>query len=754
MKRPTLYILIFIIIGIAAGRYADSFTHIALFMMCVAVLSYIITKVYNLKGLMLLPAAALAGYLVCCSAVVPPDKTVDSYIDREIRVSGTVHSVIYNSDEGRVCFVFDGQVFDLGENRGMYDAKVRMRVYGDRPVSVGDMLVIKGRLKALSDRTNPSDFDRKIYMLARKQYYMFYADDVFICERQYGINTFMQTVKENTCRVYYNAMPEKEAGLMCGMMLGETGDIDENLSDLYKKTGIYHVIAISGLHITLLGGVLLKLFSRLGRTAGMAAAMAVLGCYCILTGCSVSVVRAVIMFYIMLIGGFLYYDYDIVSAAALSACILLLYSPYYLFDAGFQLSFSAVLAIGAVGDIAAKFRKYGKVIEATGVNMAVDMVTKPISMFHFYYASPWGIVANFMLVPLMTFAVGLGFIIALSGFISLGVAKILSVPVVIILQSVEAWCEIFVSLPYSYIITGRPALIILFVYAALIIAGYNFAMLNRLKQLCTAGVIFVWICCTKYVCNEFTAPSVTFLNVGQGDCAVGRGDDYCFIVDGGSGGNILLPYLMYIGMDKVDAVFISHMDSDHINGILEILGKIHIGKIYLPSVYDKNENYDELIRLSKQYNINVGIFSEGKSVVFSKTDRMDCLYPYGGTAFGDNNCSMVNKFVCENGSILFTGDIEYEAEDILCGYGTDLRADVLKLAHHGSDTSNSQELLEQVKPVLAIASAKKSVYGHPNEEVLERLDNMEIPCYITENSGAIKVELSQQGLYVRPYLED
>lgn len=241
-------------------------------MMCVAVLSYIITKVYNLKGLMLLPAAALAGYLVCCSAVVPPDKTVDSYIDREIRVSGTVHSVIYNSDEGRVCFVFDGQVFDLGENRGMYDAKVRMRVYGDRPVSVGDMLVIKGRLKALSDRTNPSDFDRKSYMLARKQYYMFYADDVFICERQYGINTFMQTVKENTCRVYYNAMPEKEAGLMCGMMLGETGDIDENLSDLYKKTGIYHVIAISGLHITLLGGVLLKLFSRLGSRSSDAAA--------------------------------------------------------------------------------------------------------------------------------------------------------------------------------------------------------------------------------------------------------------------------------------------------------------------------------------------------------------------------------------------------------------------------------------------------------------------------------------------------
>lgn len=761
MKRPMLYILLFIAIGIIAGQYADSFLHIALFMVCVTVFSCVLVRLFDIKWLLVLPCVAFTACAVCCNASADSSE-LDFMAAKRIRTSGVVHSVLYTSDN-KNCFTVDVVAFDIDGKSDIIDKNVRLRVYASQKLRVGDMVVLKGNLVPVGVKTNPSDFDRRAYMLARKQIYSFYAQDVYVSERKLGLNTFLQDIKQKVCDTYYKIMPPKEAGVMCGMMLGETENIDDSTVDLYKKTGIYHVIAISGLHITLLGGVLLKMFSRFGRGKGRAVVAILLGCYCLMTGCSPSAVRAVIMFYIMLVGGYLFYDYDLISSAALSACVLLLYSPYYLFDAGFQLSFCAVFAIGAVMDFADTYKKYAKAINAVGINIAVDIVTKPVSMFHFYYIAPFSIVANFMLVPLMTLAVGFGFIIALTGFVNVTAARIIAIPVVIILKVVEIWCGMFTALPFSTVVTGRPPLLLLALYAFVLIIAYNCIIKGCFKYILTLMTAVGCALPVMYTAECFKNPTITFLNVGQGDCAVGIGRNYCFVIDGGAGaplggyGNgkkVLLPYLMYSGIDRIDAVFISHTDSDHIGGILEIMGSVDIDSIYLPEIYDNNDNYKQLTMLAKCYGVDLVYMKEGTSLVLNETDKIECLYPSSDNPYFENNCSMVNKFVCEKGSVLFTGDIESDAEKLMCKTNVNVRADVLKLAHHGSEDSNTSEFIETVKPSLAVASAKKSVYGHPGKEVISRLNDMQVPYYITESDGAISIEFADEGIYVKPYLED
>lgn len=751
MKRPVPYILLFIVMGIIAGRYAENIMHIALFMLCVAAAAYMLARFYKIKLPAFLPIIAIAGYIVCfASGTVKPE--LKALEGKTVSACGSVLSV--SSGDKNNCCIVDTSLI---EYRGRYyKVNEKIRAYTDKKAEIGDRVVFECKLKSVEGKTNPSDFDRKAYMLARGQHYSVYAQKLDTAGRTANINTALQRLRQRVSGVYYKVLPQRQAGLICAMLLGETGDIDEDLSQLYKRTGIYHVIAISGLHITLLGTLVLKLFSRFGkRTAALAAAL-ILGCYCLLTGCSVSAVRAVFMFYVMLLGSFIFRDYDIISSAALSACCMLLYRPYMLFDAGFQLSYLAVLSIGAAADIMLEYKKTGYMAQTVGVSLAVDMALKPVLMHHFGYISPWSIAANLLLVPMMTAAVGLGFATAAVGLVSITAAQIIALPVYVILCSVEVWCNMLSSLPFSYIVTGRPPLALAAVYGLVLLSGYLLVMKGSKRGFVLSLSALAAVMCTVLVCDVYKKPHITFLNVGQGDCAVGIDRDYCFVVDGGNvgkGRGVLLPYLMYSGVDRVSAVFVSHTDSDHIGGIIEIMGSVPVDTIYMPFGYEDSENGIALARLAKENGTRVITMSAGTAAVIDERTKMECIYPYKDTGLDGNNISMVNRLVSNNYSVLFTGDVESKAEELICANNANVKADVLKLAHHGSSTSNSVELLDRVSPLAAVASAEKSAYGHPDDEVLERLDTKNIPYYITENDGAITVEPAADGIYIKTFLQ-
>lgn len=749
MKRPYLTILIFLTIGIIAGRYADGALHIALFAVITLALAFAAVMYYGHKVLWCLVFAALLGFGLCRAAELPRDTAIYGLTGRHIKVSGSVSSVLYKKSDGTVSFMLDGMAFE--DENGIINGRAKINVISSADVYPGDNVVVSGKLSSAHNfvKRNPSDFDRCAYMLSRHRHYSLYADKVSLTGSSASLMYPLQIIKERTRAVFYTLMPQKEASLMCAMLLGESEELDEDISSLYKITGIYHVIAISGLHITLLGAVLMLLFSGLGKRTGAVCTALVLACYCLLTGCSVSVVRAVIMFYIMLAGGLFMYDNDIVSSAAVSAFILLLYSPYYLFDAGFLLSFGAVFAIGFSADV---IRRYKNIVaQLLCVDVGVELVTKPVLMAYFYYLSPWSIVANLVLVPLMSVVVALGFAAAAVGQLSLGAARLIAYPTVVILKSVESLCRVLASLPFAYTVTGKPTLLALAVYFALLAGVYLLLRAKRPLYALALTALGIAVMLADRTLRARVKPSVAFLYVGQGDCAVGRLDNTVFITDGGENGSTLSSYLMYCGINRVDAVFVSHTDSDHINGIIDIMGRFDIKHIYLPNGCDKNEKYYELMSLAKIYNVKTDIINKGNEVQLGEHYKMSCIYPYGKGGEG-NNASMVCRLDGFGGGILFTGDIEKAVEERLCRDGADVGADILKLAHHGSKTSNTLQFIDRVKPKAAVASALKSAYGHPSEEVLSELAQRNIPCYVTENDGAITAYLSDGQIYITPYL--
>ena len=231
---------------------------------------------------------------------------------------------------------------------------------------------------------------------------------------------------------------------------------------------------------------------------------------------------------------------------------------------------------------------------------------------------------------------------------------------------------------------------------------------------------------------------INFIDVGQGDaCFIITPKNKTILVDGGGststtfdiGKDTLLPYILDKGYVKIDYVFISHFDQDHVGGILSILENLKVGKIYITKQGESSENYKKFFEIIKQKKLKVQILEAGDRVVIDSLS-FDILWPIEQKISENilNNNAMVMKLKYKNFSMLFTGDIEEVAEKAILDTYKDnlevLKATVLKVAHHGSKTSTIQEFLEKVNPKIAlIGVGENNMFGHPNSGVLERLES-------------------------------
>lgn len=760
MKRQLFLVFISLCAGIWLGQYIDSLNAAVLFAIVAVVIPVMVGKGLGKDRVCVLLFPFILGAMLYMANATPPSYAVDKFADADktIKVSGIVGAVNCYSESNTTCFVFKGSVFELDKEYA--EKKIKIKAYYDGQVEPGDILVLKGKLESPKGRKNPSDFNRQWYMYAKKQYYTMNVEQIWRYGNKKTPYTIMHRLNKRVCDNFYKVLPEKEATLMCGMIMGDKDNIDDDVSNLYKRTGIYHVLAISGLHIGLLGAAVLWLLSFLGKTKSRLFTLLLMTIYCIMTGASVSVTRAVIMLYILIFSKFISREYDLISSASLTGCVLLCYSPFYLFDAGFLFSFAAVFAIGAVSDLGNIYRKYREVINTYGITIAADMATKPVTMYNFFYINPLSFLANLVLVPLMSICVGFGFVLAVMGLASEALARLVAMPVLCILKSVELLAELFTYMPCTYLVTGRPSLVLIFIYAV-VLAGVYISIergsFKKLKALC--GCLVVVALCGVFGKNFDNGTYVSFLDVGQGECAVATVDNRVLMVDGGSisdnvGEYTILPYLLYRGINHIDGVFVSHTDKDHINGIIDIIGAIDIEEIYLPYGFEKDGKYKSLKEKADINNVKIKVVSEGTKINFGENACMEVLYPPKNLELTGNNGSMVARLQCDGDSVLFTGDVEADGEKFILTNNKAVKTDILKLAHHGSQSSNTEEMLRAVKPRCAVASADSTLYDHPSPSVLARLDKMGIPCYITEYTGEICFKFTKHGIRVETYCKE
>ncbi|MBR4847582.1 MAG: DNA internalization-related competence protein ComEC/Rec2, partial [Phascolarctobacterium sp.] len=508
----------------------------------------------------------------------------------------------------------------------------------------------------------------------------------------------------------------ESGALLCGMLLGGSVGLREELREVFTANGLAHLLSVSGTHFALLAGFLLLVLRPLPVKVRKIVVLVLLCAYALLCGLKPPIVRALCMSAVLLFGG---------SGATrgnllcLTGMVLLCFRPAWLLDVGFQLSFGAVAGlIWLYPKLRGYFCHYLPAIlgEAMAVTMAAQLAVLPLLVTYFHQLSVISVVSNILLVPVLELAtiltmigVACDFVLPL-GETFIGLAAWL-------VEQVLVQAKFLASLPFSTVVVGSLPLYcaVLYYFALAIWADIPCLQFvrNRERKL-LLGVIGTFLFGTllwkHFAPIQFT---VYFLDVGQGDCAVIHTPERKVIVidTGGlknydTGIRVLVPFLHSLGESKVDVLLLSHYDYDHAGGVEALVRNMSVERIILPSADTSNEMEAALLRKGKFYSVERA--SVGKK------------YEFGGTVLeivDVKEVSTVASLTYGKHSMLFTGDINSSQEKALKNLE---QFDVLKVAHHGSKHSSSLKFLEQVSPKVAVISVGTgNGYGHPHEETLE-----------------------------------
>lgn len=673
--------------------------------------------------------------------------------------------------------------------------------------AVGEKIRVFGEGKAADPARNPGVFDHQLYCRAKGISGIIYADGYTGMGGKAHIvsDSLYRIRRQLSGRLKLIALPE-DAGILSAVLLGEKEDLDSAVYELYRKNGISHLLAISGLHISIVGLGIWKLFRKGGAGFWISGIFAggFLIAYGMMVGSGPSVVRAVSMAGLSFLAAAAGRTYDLPTAMCIPALGLLLTHPYLLTQASFQLSFLAVISLvypgrlfSARGETFFTNEKFSAAASAFFVSLSLQMVTAPVVCWHSFGIPVYGVFLNLLVIPLMTYVVLSGFIGLGLSFLSVSAGGAMLGGAHYILKLYEVVCNGIGKLPGAELVLGQPEMWKIGCYYGLVVSGaiiYERGMKiaekfhekkHKSKEKSEESVLNLWktrilidrkhrlvfLCAAWLLAFFFLLPSrpagfsVTFLDVGQGDGIVLRCASRTILVDCGSsqqksvGEKVLVPYLRSQGVTYVDLAVMTHGDQDHINGIRYLLehpeSGIRLGGLMMPKA-GNDEIYGKMAELAKEQEIPVYYAAAGDRIenIAGKGMYMECLSPEGEEKFSDRNEeSLVFRVTYDRFSMMLMGDLETGGEENLVESGVLSPVTVLKAGHHGSATSSGESFLEKLSPEITVLSyGRKNRYGHPAKEVKERLGNIGSEILETGISGAVMIETDGKKMKVRTML--
>lgn len=691
------------------------------------------------------------------------------------KVWGNVIS-IKESGEYRILVLKDCACTPRGKKReeesmGSGERLERLQVYigyqAGRP-RMGSRIQVEGEVSRFAGPRNPGEFDYSLYYRTQKlNYRMFAVSWEALGESYSWPGEFLYQCSEYAGQILEKVADPEDAGIFQAAILGEKGQLDSGIRKLYQKSGIAHLLAISGLHLSLVSGAVYGTLRKLGAGYGMAGAVGCLflAAYAVMTGASPSVIRAFIMASCGFLAAYLGRSYDLLSALGLSAILLLWDSPYRLCQSGMQLSFGAVAGIGISAELYAQkgcgtTGKGSALWQAMAASGSMQLLTLPVVLYHFFQFPLYGIFLNLLVVPLMGIVVASGTAGIVLGNFSLKAGRFAAGGGHVVLKLYESLCRLWECLPGSCLILGQPDL-------CRIMAGFGaqaaaFCLVKKGFRCRAAGIAAASVLLLLPI--PLKGMEVTFLDVGQGDGICIRTRTKTVLVDGGStdqkglGENRLEPFLKSKGISSVDYAVVSHGDQDHISGLLYLLeeGEIGIRHLVLPAAGKGDEIYGRLESLAKRQGGEVSWMGRNDRILLGRL-QIRCLYPAADdrearmrAAEERNEHSLVLRVDYGDFHMLLTGDMSGEGEACLLRKAreeaggnreTELSGiQLLKVSHHGSRYSTGKEWLEEVRPVWAVISyGEGNPYGHPGEEVLESLSERQVQVMETGKSGAVSL---------------
>lgn len=654
----------------------------------------------------------------------------------------------------------------------------RAVVYLDQlPYQIGNKVLVKGTSAGLQEPANEGGFDEKNYCESQMLDWKVYADSVEIVKKRTSwLPEQLYRLRQRIKTVYLEQMPEIEGGTLAAISLGEKGAMDQELKQKYQSNGISHILAISGLHISLVGMSVFQFLRKQNRTYLTSGTLALSAMYCFgeLSGMNLSTQRAMIMFCFYIIAQMSGQAYDSLTALAGATLILWFQNPFLVTNTSFQFSFIAMLGAVVVYPLVYDGKKWK---QSLFLCLSIQIMTLPLTLYYYYEIPVYVVFLNLCVLPLVGILLGSGLIGGLMGcFWGMGASICLKIPTYI-LRFYQGLLQVAEQLPGAVRITGKPKLWQVACYYIFLSLGLEWIrwkkndvpqfwdVLHRQKEeeIWKRGILRVKNRCMLL----FVGMAVLFcllpkqnnfemdvLDVGQGDGIFLKNEDgITFFIDGGSssekqvGTYRILPFLKYKGVKEVQYWFVSHTDADHISGLLEVLESGYPVKyLILAKNRGEGENDQKLLQTAKKAGCEIRYMRAGDA--FTKgTTKIRCLFPDADVPSTDlNDRSLVLLIKDKTFSGLFSGDIPTESEAYLLMKQKIGPVLFYKAAHHGSKGSNSEDFLQALSPKITVASAgKENRYGHPAEEAVERIRASGSRFYCTIQSGQWKLYRGKNG---------
>jgi len=641
-------------------------------------------------------------------------------------------------------------------------------VYGKKIESpnIGSKISGFGQFKQFQGKRNPGDFNFRSFFTRKHILGKVFCDKKIkpIVQSSEGFSYIasLNSIRQGVKDIFSKYTDSDTGGMLTALILGEKSFVDEGLRESFVKTGVIHVLAVSGLHVGYVLLVLSLLTSILRIPWGWDRFFIILGLilFCLLTGMKPSVIRASLMASLFLLSPVMNRTSSNWNIIGTSAILILIFNPLSFLDLGFLLSFFAVISIiyfygyfethlpdwinpSKINNSILKFT-----IGLFFVSIAAQIGTLPITAYTFGQAPLISSIANVFIVPLIGLLVALGF--AIIGFSWMPfLPEYLGESAWALQWIIKNIADIFASFPYATLQLSSIGLIEIFIYIFTTTSLILLINVAQRKMAIFTLLISINLIIWPTVLKDKNITDILFLDVGQGDATLIRfPNGTTMLVDAGfrslredMGERVVVPVLNHLGIDKIDWLVMSHPHSDHIGGVSAVVEAVRVDTVWDTYIDYKSGTYQYLLKLFNEKNIireipirgNIKPLTENSSAYFYTPDSI-----YVHSQHNVNNASIVFTLKIGANSVLFTGDLEEEGDHVLSGFKSFLKSDILKVAHHGSITSSTEHFLKEVHPDYAIVSVGEgNKFRHPSSIVMDRFRKLDIKIKRTDYLGAV-----------------
>ncbi len=707
----------------------------------------------------------------------------EHHVDESVRISGILVQKEQKSDK----YLYQiKQTYLETDQTPVFLGNILLYTTEDN-ISIGSVLTAEGKLDTFLAARNEGNFDFAAYYRQMNITCRFFADTVIMQKSPcFSIREVLYQLQQKIIQIYTTELNERDAGILSTLIAGSSAQLEAQTKESYRKAGISHILAVSGLHISVFGFSIYRFLRRCRCSypcAVLLSSFCVIG-FAMMSGFCVSTQRAVIMYLCIMGAEVLGRKYDASHGLALAACIILLHNPFAIYQSGFLFSFTALLAIIVYSSLQSEKENAVKTISAKKsqsityrvfallqdfwkqfrMNVFLQLWLVPLTAWFYYEIPIYALFLNLLVLPLCGWLLGFGVLGAFLGIKLPVCSKWILILCHWILNIYETGIDVTDKLPGHLWITGQPSMKLLILYYgvfSIYVIVYHFGKTWNFYRKMRS--VFSRVCVACFALCLLVPPKdlagIYFLDVGQGDgIMISDGREKHIFIDGGStsenavGTYRLLPFLKYHRIRQIDAWIVTHTDADHISGLIEALESGYpICRLLLAKAAPQDDALEHLVTLAKENRTEI-VFVQANTTLTIQNATITCLYPKAEENETEKNAlSQVWHYESDDFSVLLTGDLGSEQEQILLERNLLHFVTVLKTAHHGSAYSSSETFLDVVRPKLAVISCgERNRYGHPAKETIERLEQTGASIAYTMKSGQISI-IKEHGKWKKMY---